>query len=151
MLGIPSATDNSPLPTTAQSRMSTQDIIRAEFENNGTGMDWQKMYATIHELLKSPQYRILRSGNSLLLIRNDGHGDAYVFMASADRPMDMIAHMKEFLLALQKAHFRKVSFDTPRPAIIRLIRSTGFPFTHHTVSAGEPGTGRPSIHIEVEL
>ena len=134
-----------------QSPMSTQDIIRTEFENNGSGMDWQQMYAEIVDLIKKPNYRILRSGNSLLLVRNNGNGDAYVFMASADKPAEMMAHMKEFWGALKKSNFKKVSFDTPRPAIVRLVKSTGVKVNDTMGKRPEPGTNKPSIHVEVEL
>jgi hypothetical protein len=131
--------------------MSTQDIIRTEFEHNGAGMDWKQVYLNLIELTKQPKYRILRSGNSLLVVRNDGNGDAYVLMASADKPLDMIKHITEFFTALQKAHYRKVSFDTPRPAITRLVKATGFKFTATSSPTPDPTTGRTSIHIEVEL
>jgi len=131
--------------------MSTQDIVRTEFENNGTGMDWKQIYANIHSLIKQPKYRILRAGNSLLVVRNDGGGNAYVLMASADRPADMAKNMKEFLQALKKANYKKISFDTPRPAIIKLIQSTGFNVQSNMGKAPEPKTGKPSIHVEVGL
>jgi hypothetical protein len=131
--------------------MPTQDIIRTEFENNGTGMDWKQVYANIEQLVQQPNYRILRAGNSLLVVRNDGNGNAYVLMASADRPKDMAKNMKEFLQALQKANFKKVSFDTPRPAIIKLIQSTGFNVQSNMGKMPEPNSGKPSIHVEVGL
>lgn len=131
--------------------MSTQDIIRTEFENNGTGMDWKQVYANIQKLVQQPKYRILRAGNSLLVVRNDGGGNAYVLMASADRPADMAKNMKEFLQALQKSNYKKISFDTPRPAIIKLIQSTGFNVQSNMGKMPEPQTGKPSIHVEVGL
>lgn len=131
--------------------MSTQDIVRTEFENNGTGMDWKQVYANIQQLVQQPKYRILRSGNSILVVRNDGGGNAYVLMASADRPADMVKNMKEFLQALKKSNYTKVSFDTPRPAIIKLIQSTGFNVQSNMGASPEPKTGKPSIHVEVRL
>jgi len=132
-------------------KMSTQDIVRTEFENNGTGMDWKQVYANIQQLVQEPKYRILRAGNSILVVRNDGGGNAYVLMASADRPADMAKNMKEFLQALKKANYTKVSFDTPRPAIIKLIQSTGFNVQSNMGASPEPKTGKPSIHVEVGL
>lgn len=131
--------------------MSTQDIVRTEFENNGTGMNWKQVYANIQQLVQQPKYRILRAGNSILVVRNDGGGNAYVLMASADRPADMAKNMKEFLQALKKSNYTKVSFDTPRPAIIKLIQSTGFNVQSNMGAFPEPKTGKPSIHVEVRL
>ena len=131
--------------------MTPQEIIQTEFQNNGTGMDWKTVYANIMELVKQPKYRILRSGNSLLVVRNDGNGLAYVLMASAEKPAIMAKNIKEFFQALKKANYKKVVFDTPRPAIIRLAQSTGFNVQSTMGTSPEPKTGKPSIHVEVEL
>jgi len=132
-------------------KMSTQDIVRTEFENNGTGMDWRQIYANILQLVQQPKYRILRAGNTILVVRNDGGGNAYILMASADRPAEMGKNLKEFFTALKKANYKKVSFDTPRPAFIRLSQSTGFKVNATMGATPEPKTGKPSIHVEVEL
>lgn len=131
-------------------RMSTQDIVRTEIENNGSKADWKSVYNRLQKLIQAPEFRIFRANNSLFLIHNEGNGKASVFMFNADRVQDMPKSMSDFGAALKKAGFNTVSFNSVRPAVLRLLKSTGKKFSV-IPSNPEPGTGQPSLHVEVEL
>ena len=134
----------------ASSRMSVQDIVRTEIENNGSNANWEDVYKRVYALIQAPQYRILRANNSLFLIYNAGQGNASVYMFNADKVQDMPKSIMEFFNAMKKANFKKVGFNTVRPAVLRLLKSAGINFKS-TPSEPEPGTNQPSIHVEVEL
>lgn len=128
-------------------KMSVQDIIKTEFENNSSGIPWEKAYAYIQNQVKDPKFRLLRANNSVFMIRNNGDHTAYIFMFNADKVSDMPKSMKEFADAMKKAGFTKGQFDTPRPAVVGLLKKSGLKFT----SSQTDFNGKPSIHVEVEF
>jgi hypothetical protein len=131
-------------------RKSAEEIIKTEIENNNSGADWQQVFSRIIALVQSPEYRVLRANNSLFLIHNDGNGKASVYMFNADSVGDMPKSMLDFTKAMKAANFRTITFNTVRPAVLRLLKSAGLNFKT-TPSGPEPQTGMPSIYVEVEL
>jgi hypothetical protein len=131
-------------------KMSEQDIIKSEIETNGSGANWENVYKRVFALTQTPDYRVLRANNSLFLIHNEKNGRASVFMFNADDVKDMPKSIAEFAKAMKAANFKTVTFNTIRPAILRLLKSAGINYKS-TPSRPEPGTNMPSIFVEMEL
>lgn len=131
-------------------RKSVQDIIKTEIENNGSNANWENVYKRVFALTQTPDYRILRANNSLFLIHNEKNGKASVYMFNADNVKEMPESISEFARAMKKANFNTVTFNTVRPAILRLLKSAGINFKSFP-SSPEPGTNMPSILVEMEL
>jgi hypothetical protein len=131
-------------------RKSVEEIIKTEIENNNSGGDWKQVFSRVTDLVQYPEYRVLRANNSLFLIHNEGNGRASVYMFNADTVSDMPKSMLDFTKAMKAAKFHTISFNTVRPAVLRLLKSAGINFKS-TPSGPEPKTGMPSIYVEVEI
>jgi len=130
--------------------LSPLDIIRAELEAQGSDMPPEKMYLALTQLVKKPNFRIVRANNSLLLLNNrmDGTGEGQVFIA--DKPNKMVDSFKQFHDALAKAGLKKVSFTTTRPAILKILKSAGLNFTSSRSQTRMKGQMIPAINVEVQ-
>lgn len=130
--------------------MSTQDIIRTEFESRKTKGNWQAVYAELHKLLATPQYRMMRAGNTLCMYHNNGNKTATIYLFNAD-PLDkLIENMKEGFAAFKKAGFTALYTETERPAMVKLIEKTGA--NSVTVKTTEKNkNGQYSYYTHIEL
>jgi len=84
-----------------------------------------------------PKIRILRANNSLLIIHNNGNGEADVLFNIADNPSTQVNSIKEFIQALKKANFRKINFDVDNYEIIKNIKMAGYEPQMSGVSGNE--------------
>jgi hypothetical protein len=131
--------------------MSPQEIVRTEFTKHNYGMDWKHMYATLVELTKQPEFRILQSNNSMLLVRNDKSGTVLAFLLSADPPAEMPNNLKEFFMALKKLNVRRVIIQTPNHQVAKFVGLTKFKFTTSPAKRNNFGPNVSAINIAVEL
>lgn len=134
-----------------QDQMSPQEIIRAEFSKFDYGMDWKKMYAAIHEMVKKPSHRVLRSKNSLLFTQNDFKGNVFAILFNADDSPEMVYNMHQYLTALQKAGIKRAIIQTPDTLIPEFIERAGFECMQAPSTKNMFGYDSPSINIVVEL
>jgi len=115
--------------------MSPLEIITKSMDGEG---DPQQIYAALIKLVETdPKIRILRANNSLLIIHNNGNGEADVLFNIADNPSTQVNSIKEFIQALKKANFRKINFDVDNYEIIKNIKMAGYEPQMSGVSGNE--------------
>ena len=115
--------------------MSPLEIITKSMDGEG---DPQQMYAALIKLVETdPKVRVLRANNSLLIIHNNGNGEADVLFNIADNPSTQVNSIKEFIQALKKANFRKINFDVDNYEIIKNIKMAGYEPQMSGVSGNE--------------
>jgi hypothetical protein len=114
-------------------------------------MDWKQMYATLVELVKKPEYRVLQSNNSLLLAKNIKTGNVLAFLLSADPPEDMPNNLNEFFTALKKLNVKRVVIQTPDHQLAKFVGLTKFKFTKTSAIRKNFGSDVSAINIAVEL
>ena len=120
--------------------MTVQDLVKNSTEVKESGEDWKRVYAILSEALKTNQYRILRSGNTLCLIKLLAPHEAQMFLFNADTNKNLLRNMKEFAKALDVAGFKKVFGETHDMQMINLIKRIGYPVD--VENAGKDDQGR---------
>jgi len=129
--------------------MSTQDIVKNCDEIKDSGQDWRQAYAALHSMLESNQYRIMRAGNTLFLIKLLEQGTAQMFVFNADSPKNFLKNTKEFFKAMKAAKFHTVFGITENPQIIKMLQHTGYEVDVENV--GNDDKGQPlykgTVHV----
>ena len=129
--------------------MTTQDIVKNCDELKDSGQDWKQVYAALHSMLESNQYRIMRAGNTLFLIKLLEQGTAQMFVFNADGQKNFLRNTKEFFKAMKAAKFHTVFGITENPQIIKMLQHTGYEVD--VEDAGKNSKGRPlykgTLHV----
>lgn len=120
--------------------MTVQDLVKNSTEVKESGQDWKRIYAILTEALKTNKYRILRSGNTLCLLKLIEPQHAQMFLFNADTNKNLLRNMKEFAKALDVAGFKQVFGETHDLQMISLIKRIGYPVT--VEDAGKDNHGR---------
>lgn len=120
--------------------MTPQDIIKNSTEVKESGQDWKKVYVALDQYVKSNQYRILRSGNTLFLIKLLAPHQAQMFLFNADTNKNLLRNMRDFAKAMHKSGFKKVFGETHDIQMINAIKHIGFPVD--VTDAGVDAQGR---------
>jgi hypothetical protein len=121
--------------------MSTQDIVKNCDEIKDSGQDWKQAYAALHSMLESNQYRIMRAGNTLFLIKLLEQGTAQMFVFNADSPKNFLKNTKEFFKAMKAAKFHTVFGVTENLQSIKMLQNIGFKV--NIENAGTDDNGQP--------
>jgi hypothetical protein len=122
------------------SEMTVQDIVKHSTEVKESGEDWERVYVILHEAIKSNEYRILRAGNTLCMIKLLAPHEAQMFIFNADTNKNLLRNMKEFAKALDVAGFKKVFGETHDIQMINMIKRLGYPAK--ITDAGKDDQGR---------
>jgi hypothetical protein len=122
-------------------QMTTQDIIKNCDEIKDSNQDWKQIYAVLHHMIESNQYRVVRNGNTLFLIKLLGSGTAQMFVFNADTPKNFLRNMKEFFKAMKVGKFHTVFGITENMKIIDMLKHVGFQVDIE--NAGVDEKGRP--------
>jgi len=126
-------------------RMSVQDIVRESLRRHGRQNDFQKVYAALHYLLKKPEHRILREGNTLFFIHIINKGECKFGLIDADSPKNMLRNAKGFFEAMKKAGYKKGHGETNNPKLISVIERMGIPVRE----TGRSKSGMINFVVEV--
>jgi hypothetical protein len=120
-------------------RMTTQDIVKNCQELKDSEIDWKKMYAVLQQSIKSNQYRMMRSGNTLFWYRIDEPKVAQMYVFNADTYKNLLRNMQDFAKAMHASGFKKVYGETHDMNIIKLIERIGFPVDVEDVGQDKQG------------
>lgn len=131
--------------------MTHQEIIQADAQRGGDRTDWRETYATLMELQKQPQYRMLQANNSLFLYENRGDGSAFVWMFTADDVKELEASGDEFFKAMKVIGFKRIMFNTNRTFILKYLKMRGMKYTSDTAGPVDPISGSPMTSVTVEI
>jgi hypothetical protein len=106
--------------------MTTQDIVKNSDEVRDHNLDWETTYASLVLAVKSNEYRVLRTNNTLFLIHIDSPGVAQVYTFNADSKHRFLGNMKEFLKAMKVAKYHTVYGVTNNEQMLRVMERAGF-------------------------
>jgi len=124
----------------ASGRMSTQNIVLKALRDAGQEGSFKEIYAGIHQMLSTPQYRMMRAGNTLFLIQILGEGAGKAQLINADAPQKVIENILEFTQAIKKANYATILFDSRDPLVTNALEQSGIPASedngHYVVDLG---------------
>jgi hypothetical protein len=109
--------------------MLPYDIIEEDIRKFNLDLDAKTVYANILEMVKKPEYRVMRAHNTLLLIENnkDGTGDGLIF--TADGPQTFVKSLKQLEKALVISGFHEMTFPSSGIAIEPLLKKAKIDYT----------------------
>ena len=109
-------------------QMTTQEIFEKCPEINRFGHDWKEAYAQVSNLLRSTkEFRMMRCGNSLFLIRISGDHQAEISMFNADPPTKFARNFRDFAKAMRSAGYTSATGVTDNLPTLKLIERFGYP------------------------
>lgn len=89
--------------------------------------DWKKVYAILLKLIKTPHYRILREGDTLLVINITAPHEGRVFLFSGEKSFKKyIRDMRECAKALELSGYEKVFAQGANIQMINAIKHAGY-------------------------
>lgn len=130
-------------------RLTTQAIIERSEETKHWGKNWKEVYANLHKALETPEWRILRNGDTLFLIHILNKGIAQVHVFNADAPEKYLENFIEFAKAMEKAGYRKVFGIAEDMEAVNALKQIGYPV--QIADAGENRDGKKIYRATVEL
>ena len=107
--------------------MSTQDIVKNSDEVKRYKMDWEEIYVLLANAVKTNKYRILRSGNTLFVIKiiDPEFAELATFNAE-DSFKTYVRNIKEFLNAAEVAGYKKIKAKNVNIQMINLMKKAGY-------------------------
>lgn len=121
-------------------QMTTQEIFEKCPEINRFGHDWKEVYAQVSDLLRSTkEFRMMRSGNSLFLIRITGDHQAEISMFNADPPKKFARNFRDFAEALRAAGYTSATGVTDNLPTLKLVESFGYPIKIENLGKDDNG------------
>lgn len=131
--------------------MTTQDIVKNSDEIKNMDISWEKMYAILHEAIKSNKYRILRSGNTLFVIKILSDTEAQLNVFNAEKSFkDYIRNIKEFGKAMEKAGYKKLSARGANVQMVNILKSAKYPTEATPIGKDKKGVDLYNIVIDME-
>jgi hypothetical protein len=117
--------------------MEPFDIVKVEVENNPS-LPWnaKELYAGLIKICEQPEFRILRENNTLLVIHNEGGGQAEIYLITADKPAVFSHNFKQFGKALRVGGFKYLKYYTNRRAMVRALKQLSANMTETKLEDG---------------
>lgn len=103
----------------------TVDQILAKSANRGN-QDAKEVRQQMSYLVQTnPNFRVMRSGNTLFAYYNKGGGNVEITMDTAATPRELVKDVQEFAKAMKIANFKQGKFDMSNPQIEKLLKMAG--------------------------
>jgi len=97
--------------------------------------------------LKTPQFRIMRSGNTLLFYKIVTPKDTVEFdILTADSPKELLNSLKDLMEAMKKAGFKRGIAKTENTNLVNIANSAGIPVQ---VKMGERMMGDQMVPTQI--
>jgi hypothetical protein len=109
-------------------RMTPFQIIEHDIEKFNLGLDARHTYATVLEMIKKPEFRVVRANNTIMVIHNQGNGNGDAMMFTADKPQMFVKSLRHFNTGLKIAKYNKVTFTSSGIAIEPLMKKAGLQY-----------------------
>jgi hypothetical protein len=110
-----------------KTQMTTQDIVKNSDEVKRYKMDWEKIYVTLANAVKTNKYRILRSGNTLFVIKIIDPEFAELATFNAESSFkNYVRNIKEFLKAVEVAGYKRIRANNVNIQMINLMKNAGY-------------------------
>jgi len=117
-------------------RMEPIQILEKSLQ--GSRQDPARIHNAMAKLVKTdPNFRVMRSGNTLFSYYNRGNGNAEMTMDTADNPRELVKSIKEFAKAMKVAKFKKVMFSMANPQVEKILKMIGVRYQLQPTSNGQ--------------
>lgn len=121
----------------SEKEMTTQDIVKNSDEVKRGKLDWKKIYAGLAEVVKTDKYRIIRSGNTLFLIKIlEPHVAAMTAFNAEKSFKNYIRNVKDFLKAMEIAGYKEVKAVGVNIQMINLMKNAGYSIESKPIGEG---------------
>jgi len=109
-------------------RLTTEQILEKALE--GTDQNPMKVQAALAQLVNNdPKFRILRSHNTLFMYYNQGNGNVFAFMETADSPRNLVAAISDAAQAMKTAGFKTGTIVVANPQILKALQMANVKYT----------------------
>jgi hypothetical protein len=105
---------------------TVQEILQQDTER--AGGNFPQSYAAIQRHVADKKMRILRAGDTLLLISLSRNGVANVHIATIDSPRNLVENIRKLYEAMKAAGFTKARSTVTNPLITRVLDQAGIPY-----------------------
>ena len=123
---------------------TVQEILQQDIQRSGG--DFNKMYQELQKHLGNNMLRILRAGNTLLLLSVRKNGTANVHIATIDSPRELVGNIKKLYEGMKAAGFTKATSTVTNPMMTKVLDQAGIKYR---VQQKPSGTGAREFAIEI--
>jgi len=120
-------------------KMEVQDIIKKSDFVQEAGVDWKEIYQMLANLLETPEWRLMRTNNTLFLLNMQDAGTASVTVFDAGETNEFPAAIQEFLRACKHAEINHIIFNAKGRYVQQLIRRMGYKIEETALTQDENG------------
>ena len=106
--------------------VTVQEILQQDTER--AGGNFPQTYSALQRHVADKTIRILRAGNTLLLVSLSRNGMANVHIATIDSPRELVANVKQFYKTMTEAGFTKFRSTVTNPLITKVLDQAGIPY-----------------------
>ena len=123
---------------------TVQEILQQDIQRSGG--DFNKTYQELQKHLGNNMLRILRAGNTLLLLSVRKNGTANVHIATIDSPRELVGNVKKLYEGMKAAGFTKAVSTVTNPMMTKVLDQAGIKYR---VQQKPSGTGEREFSIEI--
>ena len=123
---------------------TVQEILQQDIQRSGG--DFNKMHQELQKHLGNNMLRILRAGNTLLLLSVRKNGTANVHIATIDSPRELVGNIKKLYEGMKAAGFTKATSVVTNPMMTKVLDQAGIKYR---VQQKPSGTGAREFSIEI--
>lgn len=123
--------------------LTNQEIIKNSKEVKKGNIPWEQVYASLIEMVKTNQYRILRSGNVLFLIKLLGNDEIQMYVFNPDSDKNFYRAFKDFMQAIKKIGFKKLIGETDDLQLLKWLQKN---FGNTTIEQLPTEKGTPALY-----
>lgn len=128
------------------------EIIRTSLKRQGQEDQFDNIYSQMSAALKTPHFRLVRSGNTLIFYRIVKPKDTVEFdIMTADSPRELPKNLQEIMKAMKAAGFKRGIAQTENANLVNIAKSAGIPISVQMSERMEGDQMIPSQQITVEL
>jgi hypothetical protein len=133
-------------------KASTEEIVKKTVERLDPDGDWEEVYDAVYSALQTNQFRMLRSGDTLLFyhVNTPIADEAHLF--TIEKQEDLMESLRDLGQAMKIAGFTKIKGTTEYPSILRIIRKANtINFVVRDKALRAYGESGPIIGYEFEI
>src|SRR5690242_12943824 len=104
------------------------EIIWASAQRETPGVDQNKFFAGLAQMLKNPRNKLLQVRNTVFLIMGKGPGVVEFHTFTVAGPKELVQDAKQAIEAVKKAGAKKLISFSPDARFNQLIQATGYPW-----------------------
>ena len=133
-------------------KASTEEIVKQTVERLDPEGDWNEVYDAVYSALQTDQFRMLRSGDTLLFyhVNTPIADEAHLF--TIEKQEDLMESLRDLGQAMKIAGFKKIKGTTEFPSILRIIRKANtINFVVRDKAVRAYGESGPIIGYEFEI